>query len=206
MSDPAGTAAAIRAAQLVLCVRCADAETARAGAFAALAGGLTAIEVTLTTPGALDLIAELAADPRALPGAGTVLTPADADAVADAGGRFAFSPITDPAVIDACHARGLLAVPGAATPGEIVAAHRAGARVVKVFPIGPLGGPAYLRAVRGPLPDIPLLPTNGVTLETLPAYLAAGVHAVGAGSDIMASGDPATIEARARDWARAITT
>ena len=183
----------IAASPVVVCIRQGDARSALWAAQAALDGGLRVIEVTLTTPGALEVISTLAADPRALPGAGTVLEPDDAARVAEAGGRFALSPVADPAVVEAAHREGLLAVPGAATPGEIVAARRAGARVVKVFPIGPLGGPDYIRAVRGPLPEIPLLPTNGVGLERVGEYFEAGVFAVGVGREIF---PPGSIEGR----------
>ena len=126
---------------------------------AAASGGLHLLEITLTTPGALDAIRELS-DEGLLVGGGTVLSPHDARAVADAGGCFALSPVFDPDVVDEAHRLGLLAVPGASTPKEILAAHRYGADLVKVFPAGPLGGPDYVRAVRGPLPDVPLVPTS----------------------------------------------
>jgi 2-dehydro-3-deoxyphosphogluconate aldolase/(4S)-4-hydroxy-2-oxoglutarate aldolase len=146
------------------------------------------LEITLTTPGALDAIATMAAEPGDVAGAGTVLTTDDVRRVADAGGRFVMSPVFDPAVIDEANLLGLLAVPGTSTPTEILAAHRHGARLVKVFPAAALGGAAYLRAVRGPLPDIPLVPTNGITAETLGDYLRAGAVAVGVGGDVFISG------------------
>ncbi len=109
-----------------------------------------------------------------------------------------FSPIFDPEVVDEAHRLGLLAVPGTATPTEILAAHRHGARLVKVFPSGALGGPDFVRAVRGPLPDVPLVPTSGPTAETLGDYLAAGAAAVGVGAEIFPAGlDPREIEAAA---------
>jgi len=94
------------------------------------------------------------------------------------------SPAFDPGVVDEAHRLGLLMVPGTSTPTEILAAHRHGARLVKVFPAAALGGPAYIRAVRGPLPDIPLVPTNGITADTLADYLHAGAVAVGVGGDV----------------------
>lgn len=167
-----------------LCVRLgADAPLIEA-CRAAVRGGLTMLEITLTTPGALGAIEQMAREEGVIAGGGTVLTPDDARRVADAGGRFALSPVFDPAVVDEAHRLGLLAVPGTSTPTEILAAHRHGARLVKVFPAAALGGPAYLRAVRGPLPDIPLVPTNGVTAETLADYLNAGAVAVGVGGDV----------------------
>ncbi len=151
---------------------------------AAVRGGLTVLEITLTTPGALGAIEIMAKEEGVVAGAGTVLTPEDARRVADAGGRFALSPVFDPGVVDEAHRLGLLAVPGAATATEILAAHRSGARLVKVFPAAVLGGASYIRALRGPLPDIPLVPTNGITAETIAEYIAAGAIAVGVGGDV----------------------
>ena len=155
---------------------------------AAVRGGLSLLEITLTTPGALRAIETLAKEEGAIAGGGTVLTPEDARRVADAGGRFALSPVFDPGVVDEAHRLGLLAVPGTSTPTEILAAHRHGARLVKVFPAAALGGPAYLRAVRGPLPDVPLVPTNGIVAETIVDYLRAGAVAVGVGGDVFPPG------------------
>ena len=101
------------------------------------------------------------------------------------------SPVSDPEVIATAHEADLFFTPGTSTPSEIVQAHRLGAEVVKVFPIGLLGGPGYIRAIRGPLPHIPLLPTNGVSLENLPAFFEAGVYAVGVGREVL---DPDAME------------
>lgn len=144
-------------------------------------GGLSVLELTLTTPGALDAIAMLSTDDNLVVGAGTVLSREDVRNVAEVGGRFTFSPVFDPDVLDEAKNHGLLAVPGTSTPTEILNAHRYGARLVKVFPAGPLGGPAYLRVVRGPLPNIPLIPTSGPTADSLADYVGAGAVAVGVG-------------------------
>jgi 2-dehydro-3-deoxyphosphogluconate aldolase/(4S)-4-hydroxy-2-oxoglutarate aldolase len=165
---------------------------------AAMRGGLRLIELTLTTPGALDAIAALADNPDCVVGAGTVLTAAEARDVAAAGGRFAMSPAFDPAVIDAAHESGLLAVPGAGSATEILNAHRAGADMVKVFPSGALGGPEFLRKIRGPLPQIPLVPTSGPTAENLGDYFDAGAVAVGVGAAVFADPSPIEVEAAAR--------
>lgn len=117
------------------------------------------------------------------------------------------SPVGDPAVVRAAHALGLLAVPGAGTATEILAAHRTGARMVKVFPAGALGGPEFLRRIRGPLPDIPLVPTSGPTAETMADWMAAGAVAVGVGSEVFAPGfTPESVEAAARTLRRAMDT
>lgn len=149
-------------------------------------GGLRVLEITLTTPGAVSAIEALSGEAELLVGGGTVLTPAQAREVARAGGRFALSPVFDAAVLAAARDLGLLYVPGAATPLEILTAHRAGCDLVKVFPAGPLGGPEFLRTVRGPLPDIALVPTSGPSAENLHEYVAAGAVAVGVGREIFA--------------------
>ena len=186
-----------------LAVRLASADGAADACRAAARGGLTLLEVTLTTPGAADLIRELAGDEGLTVGAGTVLTPEDARRVADAGAAFAMSPVLDPEVVDAAHGFGLLMIPGAGSATEILEAHRLGARLIKVFPSGPLGGPDFLRKVRGPLPDIPLVPTSGPTRATLAEYVAAGAVAVGVGSEVLEDGAP---PARVEEAARAMRT
>jgi 2-dehydro-3-deoxyphosphogluconate aldolase/(4S)-4-hydroxy-2-oxoglutarate aldolase len=151
---------------------------------AAVRGGLKVLEITLTTPGAIEAIAHFASGGEAIAGAGTVLTVDDVRTVARAGGRFVLSPVFDPEVVDEAHRLGLLAVPGTSTPTEILAAHRHGARLVKVFPAACLGGAKYIRAVRGPLPGIPLVPTNGITADDIIEYVEAGAVAVGVGADV----------------------
>ncbi len=171
-----------------LCVRLSGPVSIVDACRAAVRGGLSMLEITLTTPGALKAMAELARDEGVIAGAGTVLTREEVRAVADAGGRFALSPAFDPEVVEEAHRLGLLAVPGAATASEILAAHRSGAKLVKVFPAAALGGPAYLRAIRGPLPEVRLVPTNGITSETIRDYLAAGAVAVGVGGEVFPQG------------------
>jgi len=171
-----------------LCVRLGAGVSIVDACRAAVRGGLSLLEITLTTPGALEAMSVLARDEGVIAGGGTVLTRDDVRAVAEAGGRFALSPVFDPEVVDESHRLGLLAVPGTSTPTEILTAHRSGARMVKVFPAAALGGPAYLRAIRGPLPDIPLVPTNGITAETIRDYVAAGAVAVGVGGDVFPAG------------------
>jgi 2-dehydro-3-deoxyphosphogluconate aldolase/(4S)-4-hydroxy-2-oxoglutarate aldolase len=194
-----GTLAEVLEDGVFLAVRFRNGDHALRGCRAAIRGGLRLMEVTLTTPGALDVIHALAAEGECVAGAGTVLTVEDARAVAKAGARFGMSPVLDAAVVAELHRLGLLAIPGTGTATEILAAHRAGARLVKVFPSGPLGGPDFLRKVRGPLPDIPLVPTSGPTAETIADYVAAGAVAVGLGSEVLADGfDPVRVEAAAR--------
>jgi 2-dehydro-3-deoxyphosphogluconate aldolase/(4S)-4-hydroxy-2-oxoglutarate aldolase len=145
-----------------------------------------ALEVTMTVPGAVELIRELA---PALPGgfllgAGTVIDGDTARAVIDAGARFVVSPVFRPDMIRACHDRGVPAMPGCFSPTEILAAHESGADIVKVFPAAMLG-PQFIRDVRAPLPQVKLMPTGGVTLDNAGDWIRAGAVAVGLGSALL---------------------
>lgn len=188
--DPARTLDALVADGVVLCLRFTRAEPLLEQARAAIAGGLTVLEITLTTPGALGAIETLAGEAAdagsgVLVGAGTALDARAARDVAAAGGRFCLSPVHDPAMLAACADLGLLGVPGAATPTEILAAHRAGAPLVKVFPARALGGPDFLRAVRGPLPRVAMLPTSGPGSADAAEWFAAGASAIGVGAEVV---------------------
>jgi len=171
-----------------------------------LAGGVRAFEVTLDSPGAIDALAALAhrfAGSPLLLGAGTVLDEGQGrDAVA-AGARFLVSPHTDPLLVAAGVALGVPVLPGAMTPSEILAAWRAGATAIKVFPAS-AAGPSFVREVRGPFRDIPLIPSGGVTIETAPAFIAAGAVAVGIGSWLTGDGDAVAIAGRASALVAAI--
>lgn len=160
-------------------------------------GGVTGIEITFSTPGAAVAIAAARREhPNALVGAGTVLDRASLDAACDAGASFLVSPHTDEELLEAARARGVPFLAGALTPTEVVRAHRAGAACVKLFP-GSAVGPSYVKALRGPLPHIPLMPTGGVDEKNLGEWFAAGVVAVGMGGSL-ATGTPAEVEAAAR--------
>lgn len=165
--------------------------------------GITCLELTLTIPGALGLLADLrAALPPAVDlGAGTVTTAEEARAAAGAGAGFLVSPAVCPGVLEVATASGVPCYPGAWTPTEVLTAWQAGATAVKLFPAAS-GGPAHLRRLRDPLPSIPLLPTGGVGIDQVGAYLSAGAFAVGLGSpllgDALAGGDLAALTARAR--------
>jgi len=182
------TRKAVLADGLILAVRLGVGVDVQEACRAAARGGLRVLEITLTTPGAFDVIAELARDETLIVGGGTVLTEKDVEKVAAAGGRFALSPVFDPEVIKASARSGLLAIPGTATPREALEAYRCGVEIVKIFPSAALGGPEYLRAVRGPLPQIGLIPTSGPNAENLDEYLAAGAIAVGVGREVFAPG------------------
>jgi len=184
---------------VILCVRMGDGDAVLDACHAAIRGGLRVLEITLTTPGALHVIEALAGEEGLLVGAGTVLSAEDASAVAEAGGRFALSPVCDSDVLEEARDHGLLAIPGAATPRELLDAHRRGASLVKVFPLGALGGPAYLRAVRGPLSQIDMIPTSGPTSDTMQEWIDAGAVAVGVGPEVFGPGYTlASAEAAAR--------
>jgi 2-dehydro-3-deoxyphosphogluconate aldolase/(4S)-4-hydroxy-2-oxoglutarate aldolase len=149
-------------------------------------GGVRALEITMTVPGAVSVIAEAIAryGDQVLIGAGTVLDEDQARACIDAGARFVVSPIVDVATIAVCHRADIPVLPGALTPTEVVLAWRAGADFVKVFPCSAVGGADYVKALKAPLPHIPLVPTGGITLDSVGAYFAAGASAVGVGGDL----------------------
>ncbi len=150
------------------------------------AGGLDVIEVTFTVPNVLDILAQVKREigDKILLGAGTVLDPESARAAILAGAEFIVTPTVNPDVIELCNRYDKLIMTGAFTPTEVLTAWESGADIIKVFPAF-AGGPEYLKALHGPLPQIPLMPTGGVDLETLPAYMKAGACAVGLGSSLV---------------------
>jgi 2-dehydro-3-deoxyphosphogluconate aldolase/(4S)-4-hydroxy-2-oxoglutarate aldolase len=172
---------------------------------AAIAAGLTVIEVTLDSERPLDQIASIkAAFPDAEVGAGSVRKAPEVSEAVDAGASFIVSPIVDEDTIAAARELGIAVFPGAATPTEIEQAMRHGATAVKVFPIEQLGGPAYVRAILSPLGSPPLIPTGGVTVDSMTDYLRAGAVAVGLGGTLfpksaLESGDTATVAKLAMD-------
>jgi len=174
-------------------------------------GGIRCIEVTMTTPGALRCLelaaVRLSASDICL-GVGSVLDAETARLAILAGARYVVSPVLAPGVIETAHRYGCPCLPGAFTPTEIFTAWEAGADMVKVFPAS-LGGLDYIKAVRAPLPNIPLVPTGGVDLNNLAAFVAAGVSAIGvggnlAGKDLIKAGKFAEITENARKYATAL--
>ena len=203
---------ALLAAKAVAVVRMKDAARLADAAEALRKGGVTAIEITMTVPGAAGIIREMARSkaPGMLVGAGTVLDTGMAADVIGAGADFVVSPITDLDMIEACRAAGVLVAPGAFTPTEIVSAWRAGADIVKVFPATSLG-PQFCRDMRGPLPQIRLMPTGGVTIENARDFLAAGACCIGIGTALVdrkavEAGDWTALEARARRLTASLAT
>jgi len=182
---------------VVAVIRAASVDAALACSHALVRGGVTGIEITFSTPGAADAIARARRElPNALIGAGTVLDRASLEAACDAGALFLVSPHTDEQLLDAARERHVPFLAGALTPTEVVRAWQAGAACVKLFP-GSVVGPSYVKALRGPLPHIPLMPTGGVDEKNLGEWFAAGVVAVGMGG-ALATGTPEAIEATAR--------
>lgn len=171
------TVAALRRERAVAILRTPERRTAARALEAAVRGGFRVLEVTFGTPGAVELIAEWSAR-GFLVGAGTVLRTDQAREAVDAGARFLVSPVIDEGVIQAASLLGVAMLPGCHTPTELLRAHDAGAPLLKLFP-APAGGPAWLRAVLGPLPFLRVVPTSGVTEDNAAAWLAAGAWAVG---------------------------
>jgi 2-dehydro-3-deoxyphosphogluconate aldolase/(4S)-4-hydroxy-2-oxoglutarate aldolase len=171
-------AAAIEQARVSAIIRTREQALAHDAMTAAVEGGFRMIEFTLTTPGAIDLIAQFSRRTELIVGAGTVLRKEQAREAVAAGAGFLVSPIVDPQIVAEAHALDVPCIPGAFTPTEMQAAHLAGADFVKVFPAPP-GGVAYIEAVRAPLPHLKLFPTAGVTAENLADFLTAGCAGAG---------------------------
>jgi len=178
-------------------VRAAFAEEAIVVAQAIASGGIPLLEITMTVPGAVGVITELSKryGNEVLVGAGTVLDPGVARACIEAGAQFIVSPSLNLKTIERCKDHDIAIFPGALTPTEVVTAWEAGADAVKVFPCSAVGGAKYLRALKGPLPQIKLIPTGGVSLATAKDFIAAGAWALGVGADLV---DTAAIQAG--DW------
>src|SRR5262252_3355306 len=200
----ADVTAAIESMGVVAVIRMKDPARLQAVVDALAEGGVRALEVTMTVPGAVDLIRALAPklSSEFLLGAGTVVDVATAERVIDAGARFVVGPVFRPDVIDAGHRHNVRVMPGCFSPTEILAAWDAGADIVKVFPATSLG-PSFFKDVRGPLPQVKLMPTGGVTIENAGDWIRAGAVAVGIGTSLLdaaaiAKGDYGVITERAR--------
>lgn len=196
---------AIRRSRVLAVLRAPDATVFPAATTVLAEAGIDCVEITLTSPGALHALAAMARaaerDGTTI-GAGTVLTRDQAAAAVDAGATFLISPSVAIDVIEVGRERGITVITGAATPTEIEAAWQLGAHMVKVFPAAQLGGPAYISAIRGPFPDIPLVPTGGIRIDVAAEYLAAGAVAIGVGGpltgELSGEGDLKALGQRAR--------
>ena len=194
-------------------VRAESARQAMMAAEAVCEGGIGIVEVTMTVPGAIEVIAELVktAGGQLLVGAGTVLDVEAARRCLDAGAQFLVSPGFNLATVKLANEAGVPVMPGALTPTEVIAAWRAGADFVKIFPCGNLGGPSYLKALKGPLPQVPMIPTGGVTLATAADFIKAGAAALGIGGELVSaaalrSGNKAEIVDNARRYLEIVRT
>jgi 2-dehydro-3-deoxyphosphogluconate aldolase/(4S)-4-hydroxy-2-oxoglutarate aldolase len=172
---------------LVPVVRVTSAREAMDVADAIKEGGVTCIEITMTVQGAIDVIKELTQKYKdeIIMGAGTVLDPETGRAALLAGAQFLVSPVLNLDLIHLAHRYGVVIIPGTMTPTEILAAWNAGADMVKVFPAAQLGGPDYIKAIRGPLPQVLLIPTGGVNLQNAGDFIKAGVAALGVGGELV---------------------
>src|SRR5260221_4099659 len=177
----------IREVGMLPVLRASSVEEAMALAWAIEAGGVTVLEVTMTVPGAIEVIRHLVRESsgRILIGAGTVLDPETARACMLAGAQFIVSPALNLRTVEFCRREDVPVFPGALTPTEIVTAWDAGADAVKVFPCSAVGGAKYLKALKAPLPQIELIPTGGVSLKTAADFIKAGAMALGVGADLV---------------------
>ncbi len=200
----------IRRTGVLPVVRAASADEAALLIERLIAGGIDVIEITMTVPDAEKLIADSAKKyaANAVIGAGTVLDAKAAERCIDAGAKFVVSPALDIRTIEFCNMKDIAVMPGALTPTEVVTAWNAGADIVKVFPAGAMGGASYLRSLKAPLPQIKLIPTGGVTLETAADFIRAGAEAIGVGADLVSIDalrtDPNSITETARKYLKAV--
>ncbi len=195
--------------RLLAAIRAATPAAALETARAVVRGGIRLIEVTFTVPDAPRVMAELSRDGTCTVGAGTVLTAANASAALDAGAKFLIAPNLSHEVAAKAVAAGVMFCPGAYTTGEILAAHAAGAHVIKVYPVGVAGGPAYIQVIRDPLPNVPMLAAGGTNLENVVPFLQAGCVGIGLGgaladATLVGAGRFDEIEARARAFVQRV--
>jgi len=192
---------------LVPVVRASSADEAMQVIEAIKVGGVNVLEITMTVPGAVRVIEKVADKygSEVLVGAGTVLDPETARACLLAGAQFIVSPALNLETIDLCHRYSAPVCPGVLTPTEVVTAWSAGADFVKVFPCGSVGGASYIKNLKGPLPQIKMIPTGGVSLKTAADFIKAGANALGVGTDLVdvkaiRAGDTAVVTERAKQF------
>ena len=203
--------ARIAQGRIIPVVRAANFDEAARAVDAIYAGGISIMEITLTVPNAVAVIRQVTKQfgDSVLTGAGTVLTAQQAEECLDAGAQFLVSPGFSPSVLVAAKARSILAIPGVLTPTELMNALAAGASLMKVFPCSNVGGPKYLKALKGPFPQVSMIPTGGVNASNAADYLAAGAFALGIGGDLcdtaaIRSGNAAKVTAAARELVEAV--
>jgi 2-dehydro-3-deoxyphosphogluconate aldolase/(4S)-4-hydroxy-2-oxoglutarate aldolase len=168
-------------------VRAASLDEARRAVDAICMGGIPVIEITMTVPDAPAMIREVVRQygNKVLTGAGTVVTEKQAEICIEAGAEFLVSPGLCLPVLRTAATRNVLAIPGALTPTEVIAARDAGAKLIKIFPCGSVGGPKYLKALKAPFPEASFIPTGGVNLSNAADYIVAGAFALGVGADLV---------------------
>jgi 2-dehydro-3-deoxyphosphogluconate aldolase/(4S)-4-hydroxy-2-oxoglutarate aldolase len=205
------TKEAIERGGIVPVLRARSEKEAHALVEALVAGGITVMEVTMTVPGAVDLLRKLKKEfgHKMLLGSGTVTDAAQAVATIEAGAEFVVSPSFHPDVVAITKELGKVSIPGALTPTEVITAWRAGADYVKIFPCSAAGGASYLKALLAPFPELQLIPTGGVTLATAADFLKAGARALGVGTDLVdpkaiAEGKPEKVTETARAYAEVV--
>jgi 2-dehydro-3-deoxyphosphogluconate aldolase / (4S)-4-hydroxy-2-oxoglutarate aldolase len=190
--------AKIQSIGLIPAVRVSTPEDARLAAEAVSRGGIPIVELTMTVPKAADLITDLLKKhPHMVVGAGTVLDVETARACLDAGARFVTSPGLDLPTVEFAAKQGVAVLPGALTPSEVMAAVMAGADFVKIFPCSQVGGPAYIRSLRAPFPNVSFIAAGGVNQQNVGDYIQAGVAAVGIGANLI---PPRAIQAKEPEW------
>jgi 2-dehydro-3-deoxyphosphogluconate aldolase/(4S)-4-hydroxy-2-oxoglutarate aldolase len=196
---------------LISVLRVSSPSLALEAAQAVCEGGITLLEITMTVPSAVEVIRKLvdSVGKTVIVGAGTVLEAQMARHCLDAGAEFLVSPTFDAELVELANRAGKLVMAGALTPTEVVRAWNAGSDFVKVFPCGNVGGASYIKALKGPLPNIPLVPTGGVTLTTAAAFITAGASALGVGGDLVSesalkAGNHAHITTTARQFVSAV--
>jgi 2-dehydro-3-deoxyphosphogluconate aldolase / (4S)-4-hydroxy-2-oxoglutarate aldolase len=172
---------------IVPVVRAASAKQGMQAAEAVCAGGIPIVEMTMTVPGAIDLISQLAKSmgSQVLVGAGTVIDAETAQRCIDAGAEFLVSPGFDLETVELANRAGKLVMSGALTPTEVITAWKAGSDLVKIFPCGSVGGAKHIQALKGPLPHIPMVPTGGVNLASAAEFIRAGAAALGVGGELV---------------------
>jgi 2-dehydro-3-deoxyphosphogluconate aldolase/(4S)-4-hydroxy-2-oxoglutarate aldolase len=195
--------------KLVVVIRTETPEQAYEAALACVRGGVKLIEITFSVPDAHEVIRKLVGTGGITVGAGTVLTIPEAVSARDAGAAFIVSPHFDREIVGFTKAEGAVSIPGASTPTEILKAHQAGADIIKLFPFVEMGGLGFLKTIRGPLPFIRYMPSGGVTIENVSAYLSAGVAGIIAGSaiirpEMVRKGDWQGIAGLAADFVRKV--
>jgi len=174
---------------IVPVVRAASAQQAMQAAAAVCAGGIPIVEITMTVPGATDVIAQLAKTMGndVIIGAGTVLDAEAAERCIDVGAEFLVSPGFDLATVQFAKQQGILIMAGALTPTEVIAAWKAGSDFVKIFPCGTVGGAKYIKALKAPFPQVAMVPTGGVNLDTAADFIQAGAAALGIGGELVSA-------------------